>query len=72
MKKGFYLMRPAVALAFAVLICLAETVSAQTTKWVDQINGNDSNSGNTEATAYASLQTARLLRLRLVQRTMSW
>jgi parallel beta-helix repeat protein len=51
-------MRPAIALAFAVLICLAGTVSAQTTKWVDQANGNDSNSGNTEATAYASLQTA--------------
>jgi parallel beta-helix repeat protein len=58
MKKGFYRMRPAVALAFAVLICLAGTVSAQTTKWVDQINGSDSNSGDTEATAYASLQTA--------------
>jgi len=58
MKKGFYWMRLAVALAFAVLICIAETVSAQTTKWVDQTNGNDSNSGNMEATAYASLQAA--------------
>ncbi|MEK7727594.1 MAG: choice-of-anchor D domain-containing protein, partial [candidate division KSB1 bacterium] len=29
-----------------------------TIKWVDQLSGNDSNDGNTEATAYASLQVA--------------
>ncbi len=45
-------------LALALAAGGAETAAAQTTKWVDQINGSDSNNGNTEATAYASLQTA--------------
>jgi len=48
----------AAAIALAFLLCTAGTVSAQTTKWVDQTNGSDSNDGNTEATAYASLQMA--------------
>jgi parallel beta-helix repeat protein len=41
-----------------LLIGAMEAVSAQTAKWVDQINGNDRNDGNTEAAAYASLQFA--------------
>ncbi len=32
--------------------------NGQTTKWVDQAGGSDANDGNTEATAYATLQFA--------------
>ena len=45
-----------------LLLALAgvSTLSANgpTVKWVDQANGNDSNDGNTETSAYASLQKA--------------
>ncbi|MCL4707193.1 right-handed parallel beta-helix repeat-containing protein [bacterium] len=39
-------------------LLLASPLSAQTTKWVDQTGGSDANDGNTEATAYATLQFA--------------
>lgn len=45
-------------MVLVLMIVVAGAVSAQTTKWVDQINGNDSNDGNTVTTAYASLQLA--------------
>lgn len=45
-------------LALTLTIGGAATLWAQTTKWVDQVNGSDGNNGNSEATAYASLQTA--------------
>ncbi|MCA9733386.1 right-handed parallel beta-helix repeat-containing protein, partial [candidate division KSB1 bacterium] len=41
-----------------VIIMFSASVNAQSTKWVDQSGGNDANDGNTEATAYASLQYA--------------
>ncbi|NUO82165.1 right-handed parallel beta-helix repeat-containing protein, partial [candidate division KSB1 bacterium] len=37
---------------------LTGLLSTATTKWVDQSNGSDANDGNSEATAYASLQFA--------------
>jgi len=40
-----------------VLVLCAGTASA-TEKWVDQAGGSDANDGNTEATAYATLQWA--------------
>ncbi len=43
------------------LICLlggSLPAHAQTVKWVDQAGGSDANDGNTEATAYATLQHA--------------
>ena len=58
MKKRISLRLLAAAFALAVLMNAAGMALAQTTKWVDQANGSDSNNGNTEATAYASLQVA--------------
>jgi len=51
------LMSTAVAAAAAVVLATAP-VGAATLKWVDQAGGGDGNDGNTEATAYATLQTA--------------
>jgi len=50
-------------IALTTMLALALTIGTttawtQTTKWVDQANGSDANNGNTEATAYASLQHA--------------
>lgn len=42
----------------AYIAGFAAPANAQTTKWVDQAGGSDSNDGNTEGTAYASLQFA--------------
>ncbi len=58
MKKLFYLLLLMCAAAGASLLIDAENAAAQTTKWVDQAGGSDSNNGNTAATAYASLQHA--------------
>lgn len=58
MKKRITLRLLAAAFTLAVLMNAAGLALAQTTKWVDQANGSDSNNGNTEATAYASLQVA--------------
>jgi len=43
---------------FTLIGIFSLPVSAQTTKWVDQAVGSDANNGNTEATAYATLQFA--------------
>jgi parallel beta-helix repeat protein len=43
---------------YAALVNFLNNVPPPTTKWVDQISGSDGNDGNTEATAYASLQHA--------------
>lgn len=58
MKKSHQIMLLALVLAGAGMLGDAPIAAAQTTKWVDQTNGNDSNDGNSEATAYASLQFA--------------
>ena len=42
----------------AALMLAGVSVNAQTVKWVDQTSGNDANDGNSELTAYASLQWA--------------
>jgi hypothetical protein len=53
-----------ISMAFTFLMGLAIVVmgvthaSAQTTKWDDQNYGSDANDGNSEATAYATLQFA--------------
>jgi parallel beta-helix repeat protein len=43
---------------YAALVNFLNNVPPPTVKWVDQLGGNDANDGNTEATAYASLQHA--------------
>lgn len=58
MRKLRVGIKLAAMLAFTLVFGGAEIVWAQTTKWVDQSNGNDGNNGNSEAAAYASLQTA--------------
>jgi parallel beta-helix repeat protein len=45
-------------LIFAVSVMGVMHADAQTTKWVDQNYGSDGNDGNSEATAYATLQFA--------------
>ncbi|MEK7727593.1 MAG: right-handed parallel beta-helix repeat-containing protein, partial [candidate division KSB1 bacterium] len=54
MRKKIYVLM----LTLALLMSAAGITLAQTTKWVDQVNGNDGNDGNGAATAYASLQVA--------------
>ena len=55
-KLGVMISTYGLALAFVGLSAIP--VNAQTTKWVDQIAGSDANDGNTEGTAYATLQFA--------------
>jgi len=42
----------------ALALLVAGVAHAQTTKWVDQSGGSDADDGNSEATAYATLQFA--------------
>ncbi len=51
-------VRLSLCITAAALLITAGGARAQTTFWVDQAGGNDANNGTTEATAYASLQTA--------------
>ena len=56
--SGKMSMKIAVFLVAAVLVVTTGLARAQTEKWVDQAGGSDANDGNTEATAYATLQFA--------------
>jgi hypothetical protein len=58
MKKSDEFCLLTAVLAFTFTICAVQIGWAQTTKWVDQTGGSDANDGNTEATAYATLQFA--------------
>ena len=58
MRKRFSSMVWACGLVFACIAISALPLQAETTKWVDQSEGNDVNDGDTEATAYATLQKA--------------
>lgn len=58
MKKLLQATLLTLALVGAHMLGNVETALAQTIKWVDKINGNNGNDGNSETTAYASLQVA--------------
>ena len=56
--RSKWIAKATLCLLASFLILAAGAVGAQTEKWVDQAGGNDANDGNTEATAYATLQFA--------------
>lgn len=48
-----------ISFLFVLLLAVFQPVAAApTVKWVDAVGGNDANDGDTQATAYATLQTA--------------
>ncbi|MFQ5604352.1 MAG: right-handed parallel beta-helix repeat-containing protein [bacterium] len=57
MKKQRFIVVLCLCMIFLIGVCVTSNF-AQTTKWVDQAGGSDANDGNTEATAYATLQFA--------------
>lgn len=56
--RNFCVLAGRVGLACLLVVTMAMSANAQTVKWVDQAGGNDVNDGNSEATAYETLQFA--------------
>lgn len=57
-SKSFWLTFSICSLLLLLVTVPAISADGPTVKWVDQVNGDDNNDGNTETTAYATLQKA--------------